>query len=173
MSEIADLLRRSDLRDDGASRMAAVRVFKDRSELSELLDELCYGDERTRIRAADAIRRVAVRRSEWMAVYIDRFYECGSPHEDAPTRYVQTQLTPVLLSHMKESQIEVAVSMLERNLRHSDHEVVTKSIGVAATTVRRSVTRLDRFEPALRALLKDQRDGVADLAGYYLSKLNG
>ena len=73
---------------------------------------------------------------------------------------------------MNGAQIEVAVAMLERNLHHSDREVVAMSIGSAAATVRRSVASFDRFEPALRKLLADPRDGIAELAGYYLSKLN-
>ena len=157
-----------DPRSLGRTQEVVDAVLADHDRLSELFDAVLDEDELVRMRAADALEKVASRRPEWLVPYVDRLLtEVAAVEQDSVRWHVSQLLGEVPLSGDQRTR---AAALLER---FADEErngfVVAHSLSSLAALAEQEPSLRPALRRRLERLANDERHSVAKRASKLLA----
>jgi HEAT repeat protein len=164
------LLRGGDPRSLGGAGEAVELVLNDPDRLPELLDCLAEDDAVVRMRAGDALEKVARRQPDLIPPYLDRLLAEPAGLDQPSVQWHLAQIVGEV--PLTDDQHRRAVQLLRRYLEHGTDWIVLTSAMTSATTLALDDTTLRGWlVPALRHRVGDPRPAVAKRALRQLARL--
>lgn len=162
------VLAGGDPRSLGRAQEVVDAVLADPDQLPELFDAVLDEDELVRMRAADAVEKVASRHPEWLVPYVERLLsEVAGIEQDSVRWHVAQLLGEVPLSA---EQRERAIALLERFADEGRNGfVVAHSLSSLAALAEQEQSLRPALRRRLERLAKDERSSVAKRAGKLLA----
>lgn len=174
-ARLSDRLAGGSRRSLGEADAVAAEARGSRRLVDELVDCLLVEDELVRMRAADALEKVARDRPEWVAPHVDRLLGEVAEVEQPSVRWHVAQLLAEV--PLDPSQRERAVVLLRRMLEEETDWIVLTCAMSAMTDLALAGSAPDTVAPWLVAVLRrharDPRPAVAKRATRQLARMGG
>lgn len=127
----------------------------------------CYRSEDAvvRLRASNAMKRVAAERRDLLVPYLDRFIAEIGELDQPSAQWTLAQLFDRLVRDMTGAQRQTATDLMKRNLKtHDDWIVLNATIETLATWAEKDEKLAHWLRPHLERLASDPRKSVATRA---------
>jgi len=162
------VLRGGDARSLGRVPEVVDEVLRSRDRLTGLFDCLVENDDVVRMRAGDALEKVARQRPDWMLPFVERLLDEVAAIAQPS---VQWHLAQILAEvPLDAGQRRRAIQVLRHNLESSTDWIVLTTTMQALTTLAAADERAQRWlVPALKRRLDDPRPAVAKRAAKLLA----
>ena len=170
MTDFAELLSGGHPNSLGRTDEAVAAALADERRIADLFDTLASGDPTARMRAGDALEKVARERPEAFAPHVERVLgEMARIEQPSVQWHVAQLLTEIPLSP---SQRRRGIAWLWRTWERSDDWIViSETLTALAYFAQTSPTVRKRLPDALRKTQQDTRKAVARRATKLLESL--
>jgi hypothetical protein len=166
----AKQLAGGDPRSLGRTGEVVAEVLSSRDRLPELFDCLFADDVIVRMRAGDAVEKVARQQPEWLVPYLERLLDEVSILPQASVQWHVAQILGEV--PLTDDQRRRAIGILTSNLESSTDWIVLTTTMEALTNLAAADEDLTQWLiPALRRRLADRRPAVAKRAAKQLARL--